>query len=67
MTKDGDMCREWENTTDNQTQYGVMLKARDNYCTNIYTDEPVCFPKARQLNMTSCDVPICGRSFYVNI
>jgi hypothetical protein len=67
MTKGGAMCRKWENAAGNQTEYGVMVKAKENYCTNIYTDEPVCFPRKNQSAVTPCDIPICSKFLNVQI
>jgi hypothetical protein len=65
-TKGGIVCKKWAKATENQREYGAMIHAQDNYCTNLYTDEPVCFPGNNQSDVTSCGVPICSKFIYVS-
>ena len=55
----GKTCKAWEQVTANEIEYGERGTPAENYCTNLYTDEPVCFPQ-KQSDLMPCDVPICS-------
>ncbi|XP_056012217.1 uncharacterized protein LOC125680655 [Ostrea edulis] len=64
-TISGKPCKTWKKATTNQTKYDEMVKSQENHCTNLYADEPVCFPR-KQSDLMSCDVPICSDNPCIN-
>jgi hypothetical protein len=62
MTKGGKPCKRWQKIIGtNQTEHGGMINVNENYCSNLYGEEPVCFPEIKQSDVMPCNVPICSK------